>query len=347
MITQKDVAKKAGVTFITVSRVVNNEGNVKEETRKKVEEAIKELGYFPSFSGKALNSGKCNTIAIATPITYDIGGRSEYLLGLLSGIDTISKSYDCDVLLNTFDEDDTTYDYLRAFRQRKVDGIIYVGLKKMPEVMLQELKTFKFPCVVIGDRPIKDGLSWVDTDNFTAGYNSTKELIKLGHKNIGFFGLNENIFNQNISDRESGYLQAMQEAFNFSKNDCRKFIIRSSYDRPSILENFENYIKDNISSKDFPSAIFCSTDERIPSVLKVLKKYNLSVPEDISLVGFDGFLIDNPFLDFSIATNPQPLKEMGKKAAEMLFERIKNPELESSSHIFQVPFLSGDSIKSI
>ena len=228
-----------------------------------------------------------------------------------------------------------------------MDGIIYVGLKKMPEVMLQELKTFKFPCVVIGDRPIKDGLSWVDTDNFTAGYNSTKELIKLGHKNIGFFGLNENIFNQNISDRESGYLQAMQEAFNFSKNDCRKFIIRSSYDRPSILENFENYIKDNISSKDFPSAIFCSTDERIPSVLKVLKKYNLSVPEDISLVGFDGFLIDNPFLDFSIATNPQPLKEMGKKAAEMLFERIKNPELESSSHIFQVPFLSGDSIKSI
>ncbi len=70
MVTQKDVAKYAGVSFITVSRVVNKEPNVKEETRKKVEQAIKEIGYFPGFAGKALNSGRCNTIAILTPINF-------------------------------------------------------------------------------------------------------------------------------------------------------------------------------------------------------------------------------------------------------------------------------------
>ena len=220
MVTQKDVAKKAGVSFITVSRVVNNEGNVKEETRIKVENAIKELGYFPSFSGKALNSGRCNTIAVSTPINYDANGKAEYLMRVLSGIDEVAKSLKCDVLLNNFDEDDTTYDYLRPFRQRKVDGIIYVGLKQMPQIMLDELKTFRFPCVVIGDRLTETSLSWVDTDNFAAGYNSTSQLIKKGHKDIVFFGLDKDIFNQNITHREQGFLKAMKDFLGKDESQC-------------------------------------------------------------------------------------------------------------------------------
>lgn len=342
MVTQKDVAKKAGVSFITVSRVVNNEGNVKEETRKKVENAIKELGYFPSFSGKALNSGKCNTIAVATPINYDIGGRSDYLLKLLSGIDEVTKRYQCDVLLNNFDEDDTTYDYLRPFRQRKIDGIIYVGLKKMPQVMLEELQTFKFPCVVIGDRPTESHLSWVDTDNFSAGYNTTAHLIKNGHKDIVFFGLKKDIFNQNITHREEGYLKAMKDLLGKDKSQCK--ILRSTYDMDSITKVFEDFITQSMQNNTIPSAIFASTDERIPPILKIFHNLNISVPKDISIVGFDGFLLGNPFLNFPIATNIQPLKEMGEKAAEMLFERINNPDLKPTSHIFSVPFFQGESI---
>ena len=345
MVTQKDVAKKAGVSFITVSRVVNNEGNVKEETRIKVEQAIKELGYFPSFSGKALNSGKCSTIAVSTPISYDIDGRSEYLLKLLSGIEEVSRKHNCDVLLNNFDEDDTSYDYLRPFRQRKVDGIIYVGLKKMPQIMIDELETFKFPCVVIGDRPTDSNLSWIDTDNFSAGYNSTSELIKKGHKDIVFFGLNKDIFNQNISHREEGFLKAMKDFLGKDENQCR--IIRSSYEMDSAYKTFESFISQCIKDNTVPTAIFCSTDEKIPPILRILYNHNLSVPNDISLIGFDGFLMNNPFLDFSVATNVQPLREMGQKAAELLFERINNPELKPNFEIFQVPFFQGDTIKSL
>lgn len=345
MITQKDVAEKAGVSFITVSRVVNNEGNVKEETRKKVEKAIKELGYFPSFSGKALNSGKCNTIAISTPINYNNNVRSEYFLRVLSGIEEITKNLQCDVLLNSFNENDTTYDYLRPLRQRKVDGIIYVGLKEMPAKMLEELKNFNFPCVVIGDRPAEKNISWVDTDNISAGYNTTSQLIQQGHKDIVFFGLDNKIFNQNILHRENGYLNAMKELLGKEKNQCR--IIRSSYDENSISKSFEEFISKNKKNNTLPTAIFSATDERIPVILRILNKYEIFVPKDISIVGFDGFLIDNPFLDIQIATNVQPLKEMGEKAAKILFEKINNPTTKATSYIFEVPFFLGNSIKSI
>ena len=345
MVTQKDVAKKAGVSFITVSRVVNNEGNVKEETRIKVENAIKELGYFPSFSGKALNSGKCNTIAVSTPINYDVNGRAEYLMRVLSGIDEVAKSLKCDVLLNNFDEDDTTYDYLRPFRQRKVDGIIYVGLKQMPQIMLDELKTFRFPCVVIGDRLTESSLSWVDTDNFAAGYNSTSQLIQKGHKDIVFFGLDKDVFNQNITHREQGFLKAMKDFLGKDESQCK--IIRASYDFDSISKSFEDFILECKKNNSLPTAIFSATDERIPLMLRILYNNNITVPDEISIVGFDGFLMNNPFLNFQIATNIQPLKEMGQTAAKILFERINNPELEPTSKIFTVPFFQGDSIKTL
>lgn len=338
MVTQKDVAERAGVSFITVSRVINGEDNVKEATRIKVQKVIDELGYCPGFAGKALNSGKCNTIAVLTPIPFDEDMRMFYLMRVLSGIEKSCRGHGTDILLGLSPEKQKENDYLRPYRQRKVDGIIYIGLKEFPDMLLKELTMRKLPCVVIGDRPQHKAVSWVDTDNYTAGYNTVREIWKRGHRFIAFLGISSSLYNANITDRENGFRQAMHKLGSAENPD--EYIIRAGYEPAHIKQAIAESLKKMIPR---PTALFCSTDSAVPAVVAAIEEAGLRVPEDISVVGFDGF-INKMYYKLSVATNMQPLPEMGYRAAEILFAHIEKYETPSSREILQVPFMAGASL---
>lgn len=341
MATQKEVAKLAGVSFITVSRVINKEGNVKESTRKKVELAIKKLGYVPSFAGKALNSGRCDTIGVMTPDRFGEGIENSYLIGILRGIEIACRERNQDILLSVIGEKDPNFDYLRPYRQKKVDGMIYVGLKCMPDDLGRDMKELSLPCIVIGDRPTQNNVSWIDTDNEKAAYEACKIIWSRGHRIIAFLGLSDDLINENISDRERGFKKAIQELSGNIVDES--FIWRSSFE----IEDIQKSIRENIrNANQQPTAILCSTDTKALVALREINKMGLSVPEDISLVGFDGFLgtyLTHP----TIATNVQPLIDMGKKATELLLEKIKNRNSERHNVIYPVPFRDGESLSYI
>ena len=343
MVTQKDVADLAGVSFITVSRVINGETNVKEETRLKVQAAIDKLGYAPSFAGQVLNSGRCNTIAILTPIPFYQSMRTFYLMGILSGIEEVCRKNKIDMMMGLVPEAgiDSDYDYLRPYRQKKVDGIIYIGLKQIPREMMEELGKRKLPCVVIGDRPRSRLLSWVDTDNFEAGRRAVFEIWKKGHRRIAFIGLRKEFYNANVDDREKGFLSALKElGAKYAPEDC---VIRSAFDSEDIDKDVKNAF---LSWKKKPTAIFCCADSIVPKTILGLREIGLSVPKDVSVVGFDGFL-GSTYFNMSVATFPQPLREMGKKSAEILFGQIMSQSSKKESAVFQVPFAQGDSLRQI
>lgn len=338
MITQKEVAELAGVSFITVSRVVNKEGNVREETRIRVEKAIKELGYVPSFAGKALNSGRNDTIGVMTPARFGEGLENFYLMGVLRGIETACRDRGFDILISPLMEENPAFDFLRPYKQRKVDGMIYVGLQKMGADLLRELAERRMPCVVVADRPETESLSWIDTDNETSAYETTRRIIELGHRRVAFHGLDERLFNTNIKDRERGYLRAMREAF--GTDGEKGLIIRAGHDKKSIYDSIrETFSK---SGQDI-TALFCATDHRVLSALSALRELGIRVPDDVSLVGFDGFLKDYGVYP-SIATNEQPLYAMGLRAAEVLIQRIASPIMSKYTEVFPVPFIPGESL---
>jgi LacI family transcriptional regulator len=338
MVTQKDVAGKAGVSFITVSRVINGEHNVKETTRIKVQKVIDELGYCPGFAGKALNSGKCNIIAVLTPIPFDEDMRMFYLMRVLSGIEKSCREHRTDILLGLSAEKQKEYDYLRPYRQRKVDGIIYIGLKEFPDILLKELTMRKLPCVIIGDRPQHKAVSWVDTDNYTAGYNTVREIWKRGHRFIAFLGIPSSLYNANITDRENGFRQALRTLGSAENPD--EYIIRADYEPAHIKRLIAEALK---KMAPLPTALFCSTDSAVPAAVEAIEAAGLRVPEDVSVVGFDGF-INKMYYKLNIATNLQPLPEMGYRAAEILFEHIENYGTPSVREILQVPFMTGASL---
>ncbi len=338
MATQKEVAKLAGVSFITVSRVVNNEGNVKEETRRRVQEAIRQLGYFPSHAGKALNSGRNNTIGVMTPARFGEGMENAYLMGILRGIELACHDRDQDILLSPMSEEDPEFDFLRPYRQKKVDGMIYVGLKKMPGELRGEIAERLIPCVVVGDRPEYDHLSWIDTDNERAGYETTMRIWEAGHRVIAFHGLDPDFFNANIADRERGYRKAIRELT--GKDADERLVWRSDYTRSGV----QSSVREAYPRCDpRPTAVFCSTDNRAIAVLSVLPELGIRCPQDISIVGFDGFIRDIVF-EPSMATNEQPLAEMGRRAADILLDHIEKPDLPRREIVFPVAFVDGESL---
>lgn len=340
MVTQKDVANLAGVSFITVSRVINGEQNVREETRKKVQSAIEQLGYSPSFAGQVLNSGKCNTIGILSPIPFYKAIRSYYQMDLLAGINEVCQKNNVDLLVNIVPEVGKVqnYDYLRAYKQKKVDGIIYIGLRKLPEEMLAELKIRKLPCVVIGDRPESDLVSWVDTDNIQAAKNCVNEIWKRGHRRIAFVGLKKSIYNANITDREKSFVETLtQLGVDYNPKD---YIIRTDFDSTDLYKDVENALK---FWEVKPTAIFCCTDSCVPGTVKGIQNVGLSVPNDISIVGFDGFINDTYF-NMNVATNVQPVQQMGQRAAEILFNHIKNPGAPKEAAVLGVTFEPGETL---
>ncbi|MEM5948528.1 LacI family DNA-binding transcriptional regulator [Spirochaetia bacterium 38H-sp] len=338
MPTQKDVAKLAGVSFMTVSRVINNNGYVSEETRKRVEDAIKQLGYSPSFAGKALNRGRTDTIGVMTPVRFGDGFGNVYLLGLIRGIELGCRKYKKDMLFSPFATDDPDFDYLRPYKQKKVDGLIYIGMQSMPEEVHREIQRYSIPCVVIGDRPDDHSISWVDTDNERAGYDSVKRLVSLGHERIGFVGLIPEMYNSNIQDRENGYKRAMRELL--SMDDSEKWIMRSRFEEVSVYKA----VRERFEMLDRPlTALFCATDRIALGALHAVKDIGLRVPEDVSIIGFDG-LIKEFLFNPTIASNEQPLVEMGKRAAEIINRHIENPNFPRETCIFPVYPVDGDTV---
>lgn len=343
MVTQKDVAERAGVSFITVSRVVNGESNVKEETKQKVLRAIADLGYAPGFAGRALNSGRVNTIAVLTPIPFYENVRSFYLMLVLSGIEQFFREKNIDILIGFVPEVgmDASYDYLRPYRQKKVDGIIFIGMRKIPDSMIKELELRHLPCVAVGDRPESSLVSWVDTDNYGAGYSTIQRLWENGHRRIAFCGLDKSIYNANVSDRERGFVHALKDL----GAGCRPedYIIRTEYK----FESIERDVFAAFSSyAEIPTALFCSVDSMIPPAVSALAKLNLSVPRDVSAVGFDGF-INTTYFGMDVTTNVQPLKSMGHAAAEMLYSRMEQPGLEKQERVLPVSFYEGKTVLNI
>lgn len=336
MATQKEVATLAGVSFITVSRVVNGETNVRPETRERVEAAIRELGYYPSFAGKALNSGRNDTIGVMTPARFGEGLENHYLTGVLRGIELACRERGQDILLSPLSADDPGFDFLRPYRQRKADGLVYIGLQSMSEELVREIEERSIPCAVIGDRPTHTSLSWVDTDNEGAGYATTRRLIELGHRRVAFMGLRPEFHNENIADRCRGFLRAAGEA-GLTGDEC--IVIRTSYDFNEIRASFRAFI--GASSR--ATALFCATDDMAAASLREAQLLGFKVPDNLSLVGFDGFLA--PYhIHPTISSNVQPLVEMGRAAATAVLDRVADPSLPPAELVFPVLPLEGESV---
>jgi len=308
MATIHDVAKKAGVAPITVSRVINNSGYVSEKLRVKVKTAVDDLGYVPNVLARSLKSKRTNTLALVfTDIT------NPFFNILARGVeDTAFKAGYNVIYCNTDESQEQEDNYIQLLLQKQVDGILLVPADVNSE-SIDLIRKQNTPIVVIDRYVAHDDVDIVRGDSEGGAYQLTKHLIDLGHKRITLLSGPEKV--STSVDRVRGYQRAMEEhgLADYIDYYYGNYSVQSGAD-----------LTNQVFSKETkPTAIFGGNNLISNGVITVLNKMNLKVPDDVAVVSFDDIpknLIPNPFLTAIV----QPPYEIGQKATELLLLRIQS-----------------------
>lgn len=307
MATIRDVAKRAGVAPITVSRVINNSGYVNEKTRARVEAAIADLGYVPNVLARSLRSRRTNTLGL---ILTDIS--NPFWTTVARGVEDAASDAGFNVILCNTDESEAEQDkYLHVLIQKQVDGVLLVPARSAVEPIkfIQSQNT----SVVVLDRRIPSSQAdAVRCDSEGGAYQLTRLLLSLRHRRIAMLSGPQGV--STAEDRVTGFRRALADAganVDAAPVYYGKFSLESGYDMTMQA----------LAQTPRPSALFAGNNFIAIGALRALRDAGLRVPEDLALVGFDDLpadLVVDPFLTVAA----QPAYEMGRQATELLLARL-------------------------
>lgn len=312
-----DIAKIAGVGIGTVSRVINNHPDVKDETRRKIEKIIKESNYVPNNSARNLKKSNTNTIGVLVR-----GVFNPFFSEMITIINQkITKNGYTMVLRHTdyLENGDAEVRNLIEFKkERRLKGIIYLGCD-IKEIHKDIFKGIDIPLVLASancnyDTGISD-FSSIGIRQSESAFNATKYLIDTGHKKIAIvLGLKEDAGLG--SERLVGYIDALTKS-NIEIKD--EYIIYGKYSAKGAYNATKELVKNN---KDI-DAIFCISDIMATGCIKALIDSNIKVGKEISVIGFDGMEVSE-FYNPSITTVIQPRREIAEKSVDVLFSLVNN-----------------------
>lgn len=303
-ITIKDLAKKANVSIASVSRVINNDPSVRSDIRQAVEKAITELGYRPKTRNR---NGVTNRIGL---LIADI--TNPYFALLIQGITSVARVQGKSVvLLNADLNRSIESEHIQQIQQVGLDGLIHIPFSETPDPALVELVEKGFPVVFL-DREINiNNISAVASNNEEGAYLATTYLLNLGHRDIAFIsGLPH--LSTSIT-RFDGFKRGLAE---FGLEPNPDLILQGD----TSLESGVRETKKLLDSRHRFTAIFASNDLMALGAWRALEDAGLSVPDDISIIGYD----DIPFASFmSLTTIAQPGYEIGRNAVQLLIDLIE------------------------
>jgi LacI family transcriptional regulator len=306
MPTVHDVAKRAGVAPITVSRVINNSGYISDATRRRVEAIIKEIGYVPNTLARGLRSKRTNTLAlIVTDIT------NPYFTSMARGVEDVAGDSNYTVIYCNTDESEAKEEkYANILAQKQVDGVLLVPAGGNDRT-IRFLGSNNIAVVVLDRRVSGVETDFVRSDSVNGANRLAKLLIGLGHERIAIITGPKNV--STAVDRVTGYKQALIEA-GLSENEL---IYYGEFNQQSGYE----LTKQAMMLSPKPTALFGANNFIMLGIIKALRELQLNVPDDISVVGFDDFpkaMLVKPFFTAIV----QPAYEMGRVATQLLLDRI-------------------------
>ncbi len=329
MATLKDVAKEAGVSLSTASRVLSGLPSVNGEIKEKVLLAAKKLHYQPNDLAKSLRQGRTNTIALIIPNI-----QTAVFPPVTKGVEDVAKKYGYTVILSNTDEDIAQeISVIKKLQNRWVDGFILTTATEKSN-HIPELRKKNIPLVQL-IRYVDEGIDAIVSDNVQAGYKGTEYLLEYGHQKIAF--LNSKMEIRLYRQRYEGFLRAMGD-WGVEPNPC--WVIHDIYESQRGYE----VMKSILEGPDRPTAIFCARDAITIGALQAIREKGLSVPGDISVLGFDNYQ-SGPVLSPSVSTIVQSTYEMGVRAAERLIQIIQaRGELTPQMEILDVTLIERDSV---
>lgn len=320
-VTIYDVAREAGVSMATVSRVVNNNPNVKPQTRKKVFEAIERLGYRPNAVARGLASKKTTTVGVVIP---DIS--NSIFSEVARGIEDIANMYHYNIILcNADKKKDKEIRVINTLLEKQVDGLLFMG-GAVTEEHIEAFKTSSVPVVLCATADEQKTIPSVDIDHEKAAYDAVQLLIQKGHRQIAMIsGTLQDPTNGYA--RYQGYKKALEEAGIPLRED---YVRIGNYRYESGLEVTKYFME----LDERPTAIFAATDEMAIGAIHALQDNGLKVPDDVSVISVDNIRMAS-MVRPQLTTVAQPMYDIGAVAMRLL-TKLMNKETKDASELTQV-----------
>lgn len=327
-VTINDIAAQVGVSHATVSRVLNNSGYVKDETREKVIAVIKELNYTPSAIARSLSTSKTNTIGVIVP---DINNL--FFGEIIKGITEIADNHNLNIILCVTDEDkDKELKAINVLKQQRIQGLIITPTfykESTNSENLNALKNLGIPIILIDGHVEYLEFSGVFIDHIKGAYDGTTALIKAGHKKIAI--ITGDMKSRPAKERLLGYKKALQ-ANNIPIND--EYIFYGDYKYQTSYEITKGILK----MDNRPTAIFVSSNTMTIGSIKAFYEEKVNIPNDMAIIGFDKVDIFN-IIGMNISFINGPSIELGRIGMNMLLECLKSKEPSEIKRVTILPEL--------
>lgn len=321
--TIKDVATEAGVSTTAVSLVLNGKSDkISEKTRKQIYEAVEKLNYRPNHIAMSMVTKMTHTIGLVLPDISNI-----YFSELSKLIEQACYENGYNILYgNTNDMAHRDIDYINIFLDRNVDAIIVILSNSINEHLrdIQKIIADTDTPIVIVDRMLDVKLATtVLVNQKLGGYIATQHLINLGHRSIGCITGPKNVYSSN--ERLSGYKEALEEA-GIPVQD--NLIYEGNFHRESGMEALPYLLGRGVT------AIFSFNDMMALGVYKQASYYNLSIPDDLSIVGYDDIFISE-FLTPPLTSIEQPVKKLAEETVNQVLSAINKKDKKNDLFIFE------------
>lgn len=305
MVTLTDVAKKANVSKMTVSRVINHPEQVTDELKELVFQAMKDLDYKPNVAAKALANNRTQVIKLF--ILEEMDTTEPYYMNLLMGISKELDKHQYSLQLVTEN----------SFDVGLSDGYIITGMRDLDYEWIGRIEK---PVILFGEN--RYGYDFVDTDNKKGTTLATEHAIAMGYERIVFVGID--VKETFEFSREAGYINTMQKHQRVP--EIVRFENRSRYAAAFIEETFRNY--------DKKTAFVCSSDRLALGIERGLLNNKAQIPQDYGVIGFDGVFLDQIAYP-RLTTVKQSVIEMGRACGKMLLNKIDQKGAPQGNQFFE------------
>jgi LacI family transcriptional regulator len=316
--TIKEIAKKAGVSYSTVYRALNDKKGVRPEIRELVRGIAKEMDYAPHASAQALVRKRVGVIGVMIPRSSEFAFQNPYFSYILLGLNTVAKARGYNLMLSINEKKS----YVSFYHRRLVDGIVVVA-NRIDDQRILELVEKEVPAVAVPGFPDGSGvdLASVNSENFKCVQRAVNYLIGLGHRDIAFI----------LGQRNSIYTIERSEAFKtaFRENGLaykEKYLVESDFSKADAFRLMGKLL----DMPDKPSAVICINDTVTPGALRQINSRGLKIPDDISVVAI-GCSDNLELFEPPLTTIHVPVNQIGKAAANLVIELIETGRCEQKN----------------
>jgi LacI family transcriptional regulator len=316
-LTLDDIAKKAGVSRSTVSRVINGDPNVSERTRTKVQEIIHSINFQPNLAARSLAAGRTQVIGLVIPNRVATIFSDPFFSLIIQGVSLACNSLNYSVMLWLAEPEYERKMINQILYSGLIDGIIVASML-IDDPLIDQLFDSKRPFITIGRRANEESVSYIDADNRTGAHQGVSYILHTGRRRVAAINGPQNMIAG--FDRFQGYKDALRER---GLPLVPELVEEGDFSETSGYLAMKRLLSRN------PDSVFAASDNMAFGCMRAIQEVGLCIPKDIAVVGFDNI----PKASSSeppLTTVQQPIQRTGSMAAELLIDLIEHPEIQAS-----------------